>query len=90
MTDLKIKSALEGVGRDPDAATMSNGEIKESVRKRLEIDSADSFDLEDSFSVEPRGNMKIVRITYETTVPMAFNISALIHFDHRVEVRGGQ
>ena len=90
MTDLKIKSALEGVGRDPDAATMSNGEIKESVRKRLEIDSADSFDLEDSFSVEPHGNMKIVRITYDTTVPMAFNISALIHFDHRVEVRGGQ
>ncbi len=90
MTDLKIKSALESVGRQPDVATMSNGEIKEGIRKRLEIDSADNFDLENSFSIEARGNMKIVRITYETTVPMAFNISALINFDHRIEVRGGQ
>lgn len=90
MTDLKIKSALESVGRQPDVATMSNGEIKEGIRKRLEIDSADNFDLENSFSIEARGNMKIVRITYETTVPMVFNISALINFDHRIEVRGGQ
>lgn len=90
MTDLKIKSALESVGRQPDVATMSNGEIKEGIRKRLEIDSADNFDLENSFSIEARGNVKIVRITYETTVPMAFNISALINFDHRIEVRGGQ
>jgi len=90
LTDLKIKSALESLGRQPDAATMSRGEIYEAIRKRLEIDSADNFDLGDTLTVQARGNTKVIRIAYETTVPMAFNISALINFDHRVEVRGGQ
>jgi hypothetical protein len=90
MTDFKIRSALESLGRQPDAATMSKGDISEAIRKRLEIDSADNFDLGDTLTVEVRGNSKIVRIAYEKTVPMMFNISALLNFDHRVEVRGGQ
>jgi len=90
MTDLKIKSALESLGRQPDAATMSKGDISEAIRKRLEIDSADSFDLGTHLTVEARGSSKVIRIAYETTVPMMFNISALLNFDHRVEVRGGQ
>jgi hypothetical protein len=90
MTDFKIRSALESLGRQPDAATMSKGDISEAIRKRLEIDSADNFDLGDTLTVEVRGNNKIVRIAYEKTVPMMFNISALLNFDHRVEVRGGQ
>jgi hypothetical protein len=90
MTDFKIRSALESLGRQPDAATMSMVDISEAIRKRLEIDSADNFDLGNSLTVEARGSSKVVRIAYETTVPMMFNISALLNFDHRVEVRGGQ
>ncbi|MHB8534663.1 MAG: DUF4845 domain-containing protein [Sulfuricaulis sp.] len=89
LTDFKINSALESLGRQPDVATMSLGDIRESIRKHLEIDSADSFDLS-NITLEARGNSKIVRIAYEATVPMAFNISALISFDHHIEVRGGQ
>jgi hypothetical protein len=89
MDDFKIKSALESLSRQPDVGTMTVPEVKEAIRKRLEIDSADDlFDLNKILTVEPRGKMKNIRIYYESVVPMAFNVSALISFDHAIEVRG--
>jgi hypothetical protein len=88
MDDFKIKSALDSLGRQPDAGTMTLPQVKEAIRKRLEIDSADNFDLEKTLTVEPRGKTKSIRISYESVVPMAFNISALLSFDHAIEVRG--
>jgi hypothetical protein len=89
MDDFKIKSALDSLARQPDAGTMTVPQVKEAIRKRLEIDSADElFDLNKILTVEPRGKMKSIRINYESVVPMAFNISALLSFDHAIEVRG--
>jgi len=88
LDDFKIKSALDSLGRQPEAGTMTTGEISESIRKRLEIDSFDSFDLSKSMTVQPRGKMRVIRINYETVVPMVSNISVLLDFDHSVEVRG--
>lgn len=91
MDDFKIKSALDSLGRQPDAGTMTLPEIKEAIRKRLEIDSADDlFDLNKILTVEPQGKMKVIRVSYESVVPMAFNVSALLNFDHSVEVRGAE
>jgi hypothetical protein len=88
MDDFKIKSALDSLARQPDAGTMTVPQVKEALRKRLEIDSADElFDLNKILTVEPRGKMKSIRINYESVVPMAFNISALLSFDHAIEVR---
>jgi hypothetical protein len=86
--DFKIASALSSLARQPDAGSMTLPQVKEAIRKRLEIDSADNFDLEKTLTVEPRGKMKSIRINYESVVPMAFNISALLNFDHAIEVRG--
>ncbi|WP_372522249.1 DUF4845 domain-containing protein [Sulfuricaulis sp.] len=89
MDDFKIKSALDSLGRQPDAGVMTLPETKEAIRKRLEIDSADDlFDLNKILTVESRGKMKTIRINYESVVPMAFNVSALLSFDHAIEVRG--
>lgn len=90
MDDFKVKSALESLGRQPDAGSMTIGEVKEAIRKRLEIDNADNFNLENSLTVTPKGKMKIIRINYESVTPMLFNISALITFDHSIEVRGAE
>ena len=91
MDDFKIKSALDSLSRQTDVGTMTIPEIKEAIRKRLEIDSADDlFDLNKILTVEPQGRMKVIRISYESVVPMAFNVSALLNFDHSVEVRGAQ
>jgi len=90
MDDFKVKSALESLGRQPDAGTMAIGEIKEAIRKRLEIDSADNFNLDNSLTVTARGRTKVIRINYESVTPMLLNISALLTFDHSIEVRGGE
>ena len=90
LDDFKVKGALDSLGRQPDAGTMAPGEITEAIRKRLEIDSFDSFDLSKSLTIEPRGKMKVIRINYETVVPMVSNISILLDFDHSVEVRGAE
>jgi hypothetical protein len=89
LSDFKIKGALDSLGRQPDAGSMTVPEMTEAIRKRLEIDSADElFDLSKIMTVESRGKMKKIRINYESVVPMAFNVSALINFDHAIEVRG--
>ena len=86
MDDFKVKTALESLGRQPDVGSMTVPAIQEAIRKRLEIDSADSFDLS-ALTVEAKGKNKTIRIKYEAVVPMMFNISALLSFDHAVEVR---
>lgn len=85
--DFKVKSALESLGRQPDAGTMTIRDIQEAIRKRLEIDSADNFDLSNSLSVTAKGRNKVIRINYESVTPIALNISALLTFDHSIEVR---
>ncbi|HSD97798.1 MAG TPA: DUF4845 domain-containing protein [Sulfuricaulis sp.] len=89
LNDFKIQGALDSLARQPDAGSMTVPEMTEAIRKRLEIDSADElFDLSKIMTVESRGKMKKIRINYESVVPMAFNVSALINFDHAIEVRG--
>lgn len=90
LVDMKVKSALESLGKQPDAGSMAIGEIKEAIRKRLEIDSADDFNLETSLTVTARGKNKVIRINYESVTPMISNVSALINFDHSIEVRGAE
>jgi Domain of unknown function (DUF4845) len=90
LSDMKIQGALTSLGRQPDAGSMSIPEIQEAIRKRLEIDSADDFDLSSSLTVTARGKNKLIRINYESVTPIFFNISALLTFDHSVEVRGGE
>jgi hypothetical protein len=87
---MKVKGALESLSLQPDAGSMSVPEISEAIRKRLEIDSADDFDLGSALTVTARGRNKVIRINYESVTPMLFNISALLTFDHSVEVRGGE
>lgn len=91
MDDFKIRSALDSLSRESDIDTMTVPEIREAMRKRLEIDSIDDlFDLNKIMTVEPQGRMKVIRISYETVVPMAYNISAQLDFNHSIEVRGAE
>lgn len=88
--DMKVKGALESLGRQPDAGSMSLPEIQEAIRKRLEIDSADDFDLSNSLTITAKGKTKVIRINYESVTPMLLNASILLTFDHSIEVRGSE
>ena len=90
LADMKVKGALESLGRQPDVGSMSPPEITEAIRKRLEIDSADDFNLGNSLTITAKGKNRVIRINYESVTPVLFNISALLTFDHSIEVRGGE
>ena len=91
MTDMKIKSALEGVAKQSINTNMTNIEIREAMRKRLEIDNADSdVDLKTALIFEKRGRTRIARIQYESIAPLFYNLSILAVFDHSEETGGFQ
>lgn len=90
MDNFKINTALQNVGKQSGVGTMSQEEITESLRKRLEIESLDeAVDLRKALKIEARGrSAKAIRVVYEVRVPLAYNITALLDFDNSIEVRG--
>ncbi len=87
MNDFKVRNALNSTAQDQNIVSMTKGQIREALYKRFDIDMIGNVNLTENFSVESRGRTKVIRITYEVIVPMVFNISALLEFDHVREVR---
>lgn len=86
LSDMKVSSALAGLAKQPDVGSMSIADIRGSLSKRFDIDDVSHVKLEQDLVVELRGQTKVIRIRYEVVVPMAYNISALLEFDHVEEV----
>lgn len=87
LSDMKVRAALDSIERQAKGSTMSNAQIMISLEKRFDIDSITHVNLREDVVIEREGRMKIVRIAYEAQIPLAFNISALLEFDHSAEVR---
>ncbi len=85
LEDLKVSGALDSVERQAQGGAMSNPEIIEALRKRFDIDDVTHVSLQD-IRIERRANVKVITIEYETVVPLVFNISALLDFNHSVEI----
>jgi hypothetical protein len=86
LSDLKISSALSSLQKQAAAGPMSRKEILIALEKRFDIDDVTSVDLRQDVIIEKRGRTAIVTIDYEVQVPMMFNISALLEFNHSVQV----
>ncbi len=87
LDDMKVRAALDSIERQAKDSSMSNAQIMISLEKRFDIDSSTHIDLREDVVIAIEGRMKIVRIEYEAQVPLVFNISALLEFDHSAEVR---
>lgn len=87
MEDLKVRNALDGLAKENNIATMSKAEMVGLLEKRFDIDSVTNVKPSKSLFLESRGKMKVIRVRYEAVVPLAYNISALLEFDHEREVR---
>jgi len=87
MTDMQVSSALNSLSKQPDAASMSNYEIKEALDKRFQIDNIDEIvRVRDVVSFSKKGRKRIVNISYESLTPLFSNMSVLIEFDHSAEI----
>ena len=82
----KVKTALEGVSKQPGAGDMEKSQIKAALDRRFNIDEVNDVDLSKSLFVEKKPGSMTIRIAYERRVPLAYNVTALIDFDDTVQV----
>ena len=68
--------------------SLSKAAISESLRKRFDIDNISYADPVKDLTLENRGRMRVIRLHYQPTIPLIFNVSLLLEFDHTREVRG--
>ncbi len=88
MDNYKVITAVKNVAAQPNAATMSREDIKSALDRHFEIDDVDNIDLKkELFIDQPNPNgPKVIRITYEVRVPIAYNVTALIDFNDTAQV----
>ena len=86
LADLKISSALSSLEKQAAASPMSRREMLIALEKRFDIDDVKHVDIRQDVIIEKHGRMATVSIDYEVQVPLVFNISALMEFDHSVQV----
>ena len=86
LSDLKISGALSSLKKQAATGPMSRKEILIALEKRFDIDDVKNVDLRQDVIIEKRGRAAIVTIDYEVQVPLMFNISALMEFNHTVQV----
>lgn len=86
LEDLKVRTALDGLAREPGAVAMSRAELVDRLGRRFVIDSVDRVSAA-QLTVGARGREKVLGMRYEVVVPLAYNVSALLEFDHEHPIR---
>ncbi len=81
----KVLSALAAVEEAPDAATLSEHEIREMLRKRFDLNYVSDVDAKD-IKIYKSGYYLKVEIEYEVIKKIMGNLSVLVEFDDVVEV----
>lgn len=87
MDDFKVKAAMDSLAKQPDAGSLPKAAMIESLRKRFDIDMVTSVDPGKYLTLETRARTRIIRLDYQVVVPLMFNVSALLEFEHAREVR---
>jgi len=83
----KVKVALDNVAAQPEAANMDKPQVKQALDRRFSIDDVGNIDLIKALTVEKKPEGTTFRITYERRVPIAYNVTALIEFDHSAQAK---
>lgn len=87
LEDFKVNAALDSLVKQPDVGSLSKAALADALRKRFDIDNIGYVDPARDLSLENRGRMRILRVRYQPVIPLMFNVSALLEFDHTREVR---
>jgi hypothetical protein len=82
----KVKATLESIAKQPDAGAMEKTQIKAAFDRRFSIEDIYDIDLNKALVVEKKPGSMSIRIFYDRKVPLAYNVTALIEFDHTVQV----
>lgn len=89
LEDLKVKTALDGLMREPSVETMSRADMVERLDKRFDIDNVSNVKAA-QLQIKPMGKMKALSMNYEVVVPLFYNVSLLLEFAHARQVRSAE
>lgn len=82
----KVKTALDGIAKQPGTSEMGKAEIMAAFDRRFNIDSVDNIDLKTAVTVDKKPTGMTIRFKYERRVPLAYNVTALLEFDDTAQV----
>jgi hypothetical protein len=84
---MRVAKTIDDVSKSEggdNGATM--GSIKNAIDKRLDIEGIDFPELKD-FTVRREGSVWVIECNYEDVAPMFANLSLLLKFDKRAELK---
>lgn len=83
----KVKTVLENVARQPEAGNMERAEIVKALENRFNIEDVSRVDLKKHLTIEKKPGVTIFKIAYEVRVPLLYQVSALMEFEHSVQAK---
>lgn len=86
LEDMKVKTALDGLLREPNAEAMGKADLVERLDKRFDIDNVTNVKAK-QLEIRPMGKLKAITLSYEVVVPLFYNVSLLLEFNHARQVR---
>lgn len=89
MEDLKVRTAIDGLAKEANASAMSKAELVERLSKRFDIDNVTTVK-PSQVAIQQQGRGQVLRLNYEVVVPLAYNVSALLEFDHARPIRSAE
>jgi Domain of unknown function (DUF4845) len=87
--DFKVKTAMDGLAKEANASPMSRAELVERLSKRFDVDNVTTVK-PTQVVIQQQGRAQMLRLNYEVVVPLAYNVSALLEFDHARPIRAAE
>jgi hypothetical protein len=87
MNNKKLNAALHALTEERNIMTESRIQLLRKLKRRLNIDYADSYvDLDNAFVVRNERGVRHMSINYEVVVPLVANAALLFDFQNEVQV----
>jgi len=87
LDNYKLKEAMQSVAEDPRAADWDKAKLIREMNNILYIDyGADIIDLHDALTLEKTDTHSYIKVKYDVTVPLVYNLSALVNFNDQAEI----
>lgn len=80
-----VSSVLSSLENEPRIATMSVGEVSNTIMKRLDINMVKDVGRDDIY-ITQKSNARLIEIEYQVQRKLLGNVDVLIHFNNQVEV----
>ncbi|WP_417224960.1 DUF4845 domain-containing protein [Amphritea sp.] len=80
-----VTSMMEELVEEPDTKKDNPAETRQKISKRLRINQV-SLPVSDAVIIAEKEGVKLITLKYDVTVPMFYNVDAVVKFHEQYEV----